>query len=238
MSAHIHLAAIVARDGKLLLHRQQLARQWELPGGPLLPEHEDVDLGMQEILAGMGIEAGPMEHAFIETIYLPRDDGGYLVYNIYDAGSWTGQPLSPDGVEVRWFEPHEVERIEMDEQVRASVLSALGLREPVDNTEAILAAMARAMGHDAMPAVRQGQPGLDTKTRALQTVAILTALGRVGGLRWHIEMAVDFGASPRELAESIQVAADYAGDEITAGARRALSDVLAARGLPSWEARP
>ena len=238
MSAHIHLAAIVARDGRLLLHRQQSAQQWELPGGPLLPEHEDVDLGMQEILAGMGIEAGPMEHAFIETIYLPRGEGGYLVYNVYDAGRWTGQPLAPDGVEVRWFEPHEVERIEMDEQVRAAVLSALGLREPVDNTEAILAAMARAMGAVAWPTVREGQPGLDAKARALQTVAILAALGRAGGLRWHIEAAVDFGASPRELAETIQVAADYAGDEVTAVARRALTDVLAARGLQSWEGRP
>lgn len=238
MSAHIYLAAIVPREGRVLLHRRRSAERWELPGGPLLPEHDDVDLGMQTILAGLGIETGPMEQAFIETIYLPREEGGYLVYNLYDASGWSGEPVSPDGVEAQWFAPDEIEDIAMDDQVRASVLAALGLREPTDNTEAILTAMARALGGKLDSGRgRANEPGLDAKARALQSIAVLAALGRSGGLRWHIEMAIEFGASPREIAESIQVATEYAGGDITASARQAMEDILAERGFQSWEAR-
>lgn len=237
MSAHIYLAAIVARDGRLLLHRRSPTGPWELPGGPLLPEHEDVDAAMQVILAAMGIHTGPMEQAFLETIYLRRDEGGYLVYNLYDAAGWTGQPTTPADIEARWFAPEDVERIDMDDQVRASLLAALGLRDPVDTTEAILAAMSRSMGASMGP----GSPpaaGLDVRARALLDVAVLAALGRERGLAWYMELALDCGVSPSELTQAVQLAAERAGEDVTAGARATLADVLALRGLTIKEGTP
>ena len=55
MGQRIHLAAIVARQGRVLLVRHQAAGEWELPGGPFLPEHTDPEAGMTE--AALGVDA-------------------------------------------------------------------------------------------------------------------------------------------------------------------------------------
>lgn len=238
MSQRIHLAAIVARDGKLLLHRRAAARHWELPGGPLLPEHEDVDVGMEAILAGMGIDAGPMDASFLETIYLPGEGGTHVVYNLYEAAQWTGEPVTPPGNEAGWFAAGDVEHLELDERVKASLLAAMGLREPVDDSAAIVAAMERAMGIESPPVPPTRPPGLDAKTRTLQSVAILAALGRGRALPAYIETALDLGASREEIIQTLQVVAGHADPEAAAEAWEASRRALAARGFDTGEPGP
>ena len=55
------------------------------------------------------------------------------------------------------------------------------------------------------------RPNLELKTRSLITVAALTALGRVHGLRLNIEMALNNGATRAEILETLLHMAPYAG---------------------------
>jgi 4-carboxymuconolactone decarboxylase len=55
------------------------------------------------------------------------------------------------------------------------------------------------------------RPNLELKTRSLITVAALTALGRVNGLRLNIEMAINNGATRAEILETLLHMAPYAG---------------------------
>lgn len=55
------------------------------------------------------------------------------------------------------------------------------------------------------------RPNLELKTRSLITVAALTALGRVNGLRLNIEMALNNGATRAEILEALLQMAPYAG---------------------------
>lgn len=55
------------------------------------------------------------------------------------------------------------------------------------------------------------RPSLELKTRSLITIAASVALGRVNGLRLHIEMALNNGATRAEIMEAILHLAFYAG---------------------------
>lgn len=52
---------------------------------------------------------------------------------------------------------------------------------------------------------------LDLRTRSLVTIAALTALGRSRGLALNVEMALENGATRREVGETILQMAFYAG---------------------------
>ena len=64
---------------------------------------------------------------------------------------------------------------------------------------------------DFLAAEVWSRPNLDLKTRSLITVAALTALGRVNGLRLNIEMALNNGATRAEILETLLHMAPYAG---------------------------
>lgn len=55
------------------------------------------------------------------------------------------------------------------------------------------------------------RPNLELKIRSLITIAASVALGRVNGLRLHIEMALQNGATKDEIMETILHLAFYAG---------------------------
>ena len=55
------------------------------------------------------------------------------------------------------------------------------------------------------------RPNLELKIRSLITIAASVALGRVNGLRLHIEMALNNGATKDEIMETILHLAFYAG---------------------------
>ena len=73
MSQEIQLAALILREGRLWLVRERPDAPWMLPSGTLLPEHADVDAGMDAILGTFGLQAPAIEDDFVQTIY--RRDG-------------------------------------------------------------------------------------------------------------------------------------------------------------------
>lgn len=231
MSQRIHLAAIVVREGKLLLHREHAAAAWELPGGPLLPEHEDVDTAMDAILAAMGIRAPAIEEDFVETIHLPGE-AGLVVYNLYAPTEWAGDPVTP-GLVSGWFGLHEVEALRMDDRVKGAILAAFGLRERRDETAEILAALGQADPGATAPGAE-----LDARTRGLLIVGVVAALGRPASLRRQVGAALDHGASPGQVAEVLRVVSAYAGLATAEEAWPVMEAVFAERGIPCPERTP
>ncbi len=157
MSQQIHLGAIVFREDRLLVFRGEGADEWELPGGELRDDHEDVDVGMESLLADRGIATGELAEAFIETVYIPRDDG-HTVYNLYSAGDWRGEPSPPPGHSESWVALAEISGLAMDERIRNALLVALGVREPVDDAAQIMESMKQQFGDVAVGA-SSSEPG-------------------------------------------------------------------------------
>ncbi len=283
MAQRIHLAAILEREGKLLLLRGPGEERWRLPGGDLLPEHDDVDVGMAAILAGMGVTVEGIEEAFYETLFIPTAEG-HMVYNVFATSAWEGEPALADGVEHLWTEVGALAEMPMDEHVRAGVLAAFGLAEPRDDSAAVLQALQREMGVKAEEAgggfasrreagrdvlrtlsgggdpdarhagLRANSPELaddvvdfalgevwgtdrlDRRTRSLEVVAMLAALtGRPNQLRSHINGALNHGATPEEVVETLRMVAVYAGFPAALTAWPVMEEVFAERGVPRPE---
>lgn len=283
MAQRIHLAAILEREGKLLLLRGPGEERWRLPGGDLLPEHDDVDVGMAAILGEMGVAVEGMEEAFYETLFIPTADG-HMVYNLFATSAWEGEPALADGVEHLWTEAGALAEMPMDEHVRAGVLAAFGLAEPRDDSAAVLQALQREMGVEAEEAgggfasrreagrdvlrtlsgggdpdarhagLRANSPELadevvdfalgevwgtdrlDRRTRSLEVVAMLAALtGRPNQLRSHINGALNHGATPEEVVETLRMVAVYAGFPAALTAWPVMEEVFAERGIPRPE---
>ncbi|MDE2933620.1 MAG: carboxymuconolactone decarboxylase family protein [Chloroflexota bacterium] len=283
MAQRIHLAAVLEREGKLLLLREAGEAGWSLPGGDLLPEHDDVDVGMAAILGGMGVTVEGIEEAFYETLFIPTAEG-HMVYNVFATSAWEGEPAVADGVEVQWVEAGALADLPMDEHVRAGVLAAFGLAEPRDDSAAIMEALQREVrveaeetgggfasrreaGRDVLrtlsgggdPDVRHaglranspeladdvvdfalgevwGTDRLDRRTRSLEVVAMLAALtGRPNQLRSHINGALNHGATPDEVVETLRMVAVYAGFPAALTAWPVMEEVFAERGVPRPE---
>ena len=287
MGQRIHLAAIVAREGRVLLVRHQAAGEWELPGGPFLPEHTDPEAGMTESLREFGLEAETNEEHFVETLFLP-DGEGHMVYNLYAAGGWSGEITVAEGTGTGWFAPGELDSVLMNAQVRDAVLEACGIRERPDPTAQMMRALqgqigevARSVGVELEPedagtgaidrrdrgmevlqrlrggspsavapetlAGRYGplsgdvvdfvfgdvwsDPALDRKTRSLEVVAMLGVLGRTGPLVTHVAGALNHGATPAELAQTVRMIAVYGGFPAAVDAWAVVAAVLSERGL-------
>ncbi len=336
MSQRIHMAAMVLREGRLMLVRPQIGAPWELPGGPFLEEHEDMDVAMDALLAALGIDVPAIEEDFIETIFLP-DSEGQLVYNLYAPSEWTGEPIAPIGAGVGWFGVEELELLEMDARVRNGVLRAFGMQGTEDNAGDILSAMQAQFGFGEAapkpvveavvadePAEPEAEPGpeaeaasepavsaapqplrepviglgdspaseadddaaepdepfssrreagldvlrtlsgddplaeellraeagdladsildfsmgevwqdpaLDRRTRSLEVVAMLAATGRLVSLKSHIGGALNHGATPDEVVETIKMVAVYAGFPAAVEAWSVVADVFEERGI-------
>lgn len=282
MNQDIRIAAILERDGRLFLMRRDPGGPWELPGGVLPPENDDVDAEMDRILQRLGVAAPAIDEDFFQTHFIPVEHG-QMVYNLYAATDWTGDPAPEAGIGSGWFTIDEMRAVAMDDHVRKAVMEAYGLAEPVDGDAEILAALSeltgqpgpaptpagepvsrREAGLDVLRTLRGGgdaevaaalmarqQPeiagdvidfalgevwsntALDRRTRSLQVVAMLAAQGRTGGpLTSHINGALNHGASPEQVIETLRMVAVYAGFPAALEAWPVMERVFEQRGIP------
>ncbi len=74
------------------------------------------------------------------------------------------------------------------------------------------------------------RPGLDLKSRELQAVSLLIALGSPPEIATHLEGALNVGASEREVRETIIHAALYVGFPRALAAMKAFSQIVGKRG--------
>lgn len=285
MRQHIRLAAILEREGRFFLVKVEQGLTWELPGGPL-PEHaDDVDQEMDDMLGRIGVWAPAIEEDFLETHFFPVEDG-QIVFNLYAASGWSGDPAAAEGAEGEWFGAAELETVPMDEGIRSALLEALGIRTPADRTAEILAALGGELqaparpvageatgaaqhppGHDAgldvlrtltgadpervaanmarqQPELAEDQieyvlgrvwasEALDRRTRSLLVVAMVAAQGNSGTtLRLHLHGALNHGASPDQITETLRMVAAYAGFPAALEAWPVMEDVFEQHGIP------
>lgn len=73
--------------------------------------------------------------------------------------------------------------------------------------------------------------GLDLKTRSLLTLSMLTALGRATELKGHVRGAINNGATPKEIQETLLHATVYCGFPLAIEAFRAAREVIKEMGL-------
>lgn len=280
------MAAILERDGRVFLLREQPDSVWSLPGGPLPLEKDDIDAEMDALLQGLGVLAPAIEEDFLATHYFPVEDG-QVVYNVYAATGWAGEPVAAAGVGAGWFGLAELASIALDRRAEQAVLEAFGIREPVDRTGEILRAVAaeigardtgsppapagtsvaessrRAAGLDVLRTLRGvsdpaqaalamerdqpelagdvldfalgdvwSNPALDRRTRSLMVVAMLAATGRTGGtLKFHLHGALNHGATPEQVTETMRMVAAYAGFPAAIEAWPVMEHVFAKRGI-------
>ena len=75
-------------------------------------------------------------------------------------------------------------------------------------------------------------PALDRRTRSLQVVAMLAAMGgRSGPLRSHLNGALNHGATPEQLVQTLRMVAVYAGFPAALEAWPLMEEVFKARGV-------
>jgi len=335
MIQRIQMGAIVVREGRIMLLRPQIGALWELPGGGLTEDQEDVDQAMDAILTALGVNTPAIDEDFLETVYIPVV-GGQIVYNLYAASEWTGEPVASAGVGLGWFALDEIEAVAMDEIVRNAILVAFGVREPAPEripfleteapaepllqpilipledhggAEAVVQADALGEPPEVPRAAREAAPepppaiehapeapvapvvaesprqpqhhpparirGLDVlrtlsggeasaaaermhrtypeladavvdfalgdvwasdtlarRERSLLVVAMLAALGgKTGPLRSHINGALNHGAKPEELVETLRMVAVYAGFPAALEAWPIMEAVFEQRGI-------
>jgi len=278
MKQDIRMAAILERDGRLFLIRATPDAPWELPGGALPPENDDVDAEMDAILQRLGVMAPAIEEDFLQTHFIPSGDG-QLVYNVYAATGWTGDPSAQPGVGAGWFSLEDMRAVVMDDHVRNAVLEAYGMREPEDQDAKIMAALAgmkldeepapgpafndrRSAGLDVLRTLTASDPAstadrmlkaqpelagdiidfalgevwsnpaLDRRTRSLLAIAMIAAQGHTGGaLSTHVSGALNHGATPDEVVQTLRMVAVYAGFPAAIGAWALMEKVFEQRGI-------
>lgn len=288
MKQDIRMAAILERDGRLFLVRPRPDAEWELPGGPLPVGIDDIDAEMDAVLQRMGVMAPAIEEDFLQTHFFPAEDG-QVVYNVYAASDWAGDPSVTPGTGAGWFALGEVESIGLHQWARKAVLEAFGLVEPEDDAARILAALSngaeggnlaegldslrngggsgpgdrRSRGLDVLRTLRGGghpkaaadamertqpeiagdiidfalgevwaNPALDRKTRSLQVVAMLAAQARTGAtLVAHLNGALNHGATPEQVVETLRMVAVYAGFPAALEAWPVMEKVFESRGI-------
>jgi 4-carboxymuconolactone decarboxylase len=78
---------------------------------------------------------------------------------------------------------------------------------------------------------------IDRRTKSLQVVGIIAAQGHAGPLRSHINGALNHGATPEQIVQTIRLVAVYAGFPAALEAWRVMEKVFAGRGI-HLEAKP
>lgn len=74
-------------------------------------------------------------------------------------------------------------------------------------------------------------PALDRRTRSLEVVAMLAATGRIGSLRSHIIGALNHGATPEQVRETLKMVAVYGGFPAAVDAWPVMEAAFAERGV-------
>ncbi|MCK9520055.1 MAG: carboxymuconolactone decarboxylase family protein [Dehalococcoidia bacterium] len=72
---------------------------------------------------------------------------------------------------------------------------------------------------------------IDRRTKSLQVVAIVASQGHAGPLRSHINGALNHGATPEQIAQTMRLVAAYAGFPAALEAWRVMEKVFAGRGI-------
>ncbi len=129
MTPEIRLAAIIVRDGKVLLlhHEKKNARYWVLPGGRL-KAGESLEAGLKrELQEELGLKAVQVGHLVIVCEMLAPDR--HVVNLIYQAEIGEGRPhldtSAPVLVGMDWVPPARLAQLDFRPPIAATVVDVI-----------------------------------------------------------------------------------------------------------------
>ena len=110
---------------------------------------------------------------------------------------------------------------------RKQVLGAAQVEQTYKNVDKFTAPFQEVINEYVWGAV-WARPGLETRTRCLLTIGMLTALNRPNELKTHMRAALDNGVTREEIMETLLQANVYCGAPAAVEAFRCMREVFAA----------
>jgi 8-oxo-dGTP diphosphatase len=102
-------AALIALDGRVLMHRRPLAKQhgglWEFPGGKVEPDETPTIALARELHEELGIVIDP---AAFDLVAGAADAEQRVRIDLYVGRNWNGVPNCLEGGAIDWFVPAAV----------------------------------------------------------------------------------------------------------------------------------
>ncbi len=223
----VQTAFLPHADGQRLLNLYA-PMSWE--GEPQAPEgHESGWFGIDDLEA-LAMDAA-VRTAILQVFGLADDDDEETMEAFADFAS---DLMRADGTTVR--PPASAAPAVSRREAGLDVLRTLnGAADPAV-AAAGLAARAPELAGDVIDFAMGevwSHPALDRRTRSLEVVAMLAALGgRPGPLRSHVNGALNHGATPDEIVQTLRMVAVYAGFPAALEAWPIMEAVFAERGVP------
>jgi 4-carboxymuconolactone decarboxylase len=110
---------------------------------------------------------------------------------------------------------------------RKEVLGAAQVEQTYKNVDKFTAPFQEVINEYVWGAV-WARPGLETRTRCLLTIGMLTALNRPNELKTHMRASLDNGVTREEIMETLLQANVYCGSPAAVEAFRCMREVFAA----------
>ena len=110
---------------------------------------------------------------------------------------------------------------------RKEVLGAAQVEQTYRNVDKFTAPFQEVINEYVWGAV-WARPGLETRTRCLLTIGLLTALNRPNELKTHMRAALDNGVTREQIMETLLHANVYCGAPAAVEAFRCMREVFAA----------
>lgn len=210
-------------DGPVVLN---LYGPTEWTGEPAAPEGTELAWVALSELPGVAMDDG-LREALLEVLGLTTSASTGEAELIQAIGTQLG--LAPQAPRART----------VDER-RAMGLDVLGTLNAQDGEKAAagMYKMYGALTDDVLEFALGsvwGESPVDRRTMSLQVVAIIATQGQTGPLRSHINGALNHGATPEQLVQTMRLVAAYAGFPVALEAWRVLEKVLASHGVDANE---
>lgn len=109
------LCVVHDESGRLLLVRHSYRRGWGIPGGMLKYGEAPAEAGRRELFEELGLRVRVLGRAV--PMVLPGHRRVDLIFRAAPVSGSSAQALSAEIVEVGWFEPHRLPRLDMTAQL-------------------------------------------------------------------------------------------------------------------------
>jgi 8-oxo-dGTP pyrophosphatase MutT (NUDIX family) len=118
-------------DGKVLLIRQSYRNHWGLPGGLLRRHETPEDAAVREIAEEVGLPIELISEPVVVLDPKPRRiDIVFRARPVVGADASNARPMSPEIVEVAWFSPTELPRLQHETAQAVQALARASYSPP------------------------------------------------------------------------------------------------------------
>ena len=125
----VRVAAVLVRDGRVLLARHQKGAEsyWVLPGGAVEPGETLAEALRRELREEAALEVEPGALLFLNDGYRPEAETVAVYFAVRVEGTSPRPPAAGEKVlrEVRWFAPEELAQLNFRPDIKEELLEYL-----------------------------------------------------------------------------------------------------------------